>query len=314
MRASGNTATNGHLAVPRGGPVGGGTVAATMSEAPERCSDLSAPESEVLLSGPKTDDRQALKLALKELIARQILVLTTVRKPRRFGPAKRIHVLIRGPVRDADVGCTLRAVLGVYETARPPGRQYARRWSFADDDVARIRSYAENAALTEAHGSPQGVWATVRQALRAEAALTDRAQAHAYAEGTVGVPVAELARSIFRQYSHEGWCSNATYGYVRAVVLPALQARGLYAPERYRRFGLFDATRWLLTSEGTAAKTDLHARLAISRPARRRLTRRRLTGELRALARALGTSDAIDAAFAAIDAGVDSGWNDVYGD
>lgn len=135
----------------------------------------------------------------------------------------------------------------------------------------------------------------------------------AHADGTVGVPVAELARALFERYPWTGWSNQVTGGYVHAVVLFALEERGLFAFERYRRLGLFDATRWVLTPAGSAAKTGLEASLAVGGLARGRRRARRLEDELRLLAGPLGSAADIDAAFAAIDRGVNKGWDAVYG-
>src|SRR5918995_530779 len=45
--------------------------------------------------------------------------------------------------------------------------------------------------------------------------------------------------------------------YQEQAVRPALQERGWVAPQKYRILGIFPATRWVLTPEGSAAQGDL---------------------------------------------------------
>jgi hypothetical protein len=72
----------------------------------------------------------------------------------------------------------------------------------------------------------------------------------AYPDGIFGAPVEQWARAVVARYRRRG-------GYVQAEVLPALEARGLYRQERYRRLGLFEGSRWTLTPAGTAALVEL---------------------------------------------------------
>jgi hypothetical protein len=175
-------------------------------------------------------------------------------------------------------------------------------------------SIEHTVSAAAANPSPRGTFTAIREALREEQAMAAQPRSITSADGTVGVPVTELAAGILRRFSHNGWYSGSTYGYVRAVVLPALQARELYEPRQHRRLGIFGSTtHWTLTPAGMVAKADLEARLAIGGPARRSRENRGLDGELRTIAASLGTSESIDAAFAAIDAGVSSGWSEVYG-
>jgi hypothetical protein len=161
-----------------------------VNDEPPRRWELSAPESGVLLWGPETRAREALKLALLELVVRQVLRLVSVRERRLVIFSQTFHVLAAGSGPERPSGPALRGVL----EATPPSRTFA--------------------------------------------------------DGTVGATVAQWARAVVGRYQREG-------GYVQAEVLPALQARGLYRREQYRRLGLFQATRWALTPEGLAALTEL---------------------------------------------------------
>ena len=164
-----------------------------MSDEPlQRRWELSAPESGVLLWGPETRSGEALKLALLELVVRQVLRLVSVRERRLVIFSKTVSLLAPGPGRDRPSGRTLRGVLD----ATPPSRTYP--------------------------------------------------------DGTVGATVARWARTVVARYQRDG-------GYVQAEVLPALEERGLYRRERYRRLGLFAASRWALTAEGLTALAELKA-------------------------------------------------------
>ena len=264
-------------------------------EIPERRWDLTAPESGVLLWGPETRAGEALKLALLELVVRRALRLVSVPERRLVFFSKRTDVLVSGTLADQPAGRALRAALDV---------------------GPKLRNY------------PGGI---------------------------VGAPVADWARAVVARYREHG-------GYVQAKVLPALEARGLFGREDYRRLGLFGATRWAVTPAGTATLADLRALLATGRgplggwlrsdPARAELfveragaallllperfpEFRRLRGQatgtggdggtfvasadvftLVALGEVFGPGglDGIDAACAAIDAGVDSGGGGDGGD
>jgi hypothetical protein len=172
-------------------PQGGVTL---VNDEPPRRWELSAPESGVLLWGPQTRSGEALKLALLELVVRQVLRLESVRERRLAIFSRTVTVLAPGPGRDQPSGRTLRGVL----EATPPARTYP--------------------------------------------------------DGTTGAAVAQWARAVVARYQRSG-------GYAQAEVLPALEQRGLYRRERYRRLGLFEASRWTLTPEGMSALAELKALL-----------------------------------------------------
>lgn len=148
------------------------------------------------------------------------------------------------------------------------------------------------------------------RSLSAILAIFPAAGSRAYSAGGRAVPIEDLAKELF---THAQKGNNGTpgtgRGYVRREVLPSLEGRGLYARDRYRRLGLFDAIRWAPTAAGLAARTDLQARLV-----RRGSDGWGLTGELRARAGFAGTTGDLDAAFAAIDACVDRARDAVFGD
>jgi hypothetical protein len=81
--------------------------------------DLSAPASQVLLTGAATPNSWAIKLALKELVLRRALTLERVSKRRFLRRAQQIDVLALGywPKREAG-----RSLIGVME-AFPKSRQ-----------------------------------------------------------------------------------------------------------------------------------------------------------------------------------------------
>lgn len=142
---------------------------------------------------------------------------------------------------------------------------------------------------------------TLEAVLRAFEAMPGRS----YGVRAYGVTPRDLAKSIFPQYRQVSW-TRVTRGFAREVVLPTLEERGLLVAEPYRRFGVFNAARWTLTQTGAAEKAAIQARLAT--------VPGKLDGELRALAARMGQVATIDAAFKAIDAGVDAAWDDLYGD
>jgi hypothetical protein len=128
--------------------------------------------------------------------------------------------------------------------------------------------------------------------------------------GGPSIPIENLTEAVFRHYRKDRkGVPRSERGYVHREVLPALEARGLYARERYRRLGYFDAVRWVLTPAGTARRADLRARLT-----RGGSGNWGVTGALRARAGFADDSDELDAAFAAIDAGVSRGWGVMFGD
>ena len=65
-----------------------------------------------------------------------------------------------------------------------------------------------------------------------------------------GVDVKDFAQAVVKRF-------GSVDGYLQQAVRPALQERGWVAPQRYRILGIFPATRWVLTPEGSAAQGDL---------------------------------------------------------
>jgi hypothetical protein len=226
-------------------------MASSEGDVPDCRWEVPAPEAEVLLGGPHTGNRLALKLALKELVVRKELRLVHRAERRPLLPPKRMDILARDVGRAPLADGSLRAVLHVY----------------------------------------------------------DRTVANIYPDGTVGIPTKEFAIAVFRRYSLGLF--QSTPGYVEWVVLPALERRGFLARERYRRLGVFGATRWVLTPEGLAAKGELEGVLAVAAPALRGDAMRGLAGVLRTLAPDAGT---FAATFAAIDSAVDKACDELSGD
>ncbi len=97
-------------------------------------------------------------------------------------------------------------------------------------------------------------------------------KARRYADGTIGVPVEQVARAVFSQFRKDGsiqvqwevW-SWSRGGYGKSVVLPALERRGLYRREQSKRLGLFPVTTWILTDEGFEALEELRRIMATGR-------------------------------------------------
>jgi hypothetical protein len=90
--------------------------------------------------------------------------------------------------------------------------------------------------------------------------------------GTVGVSVERLAHEVFTRFRRGGnitvygetWGWSAG-GYVQSAVLPALEARGLFARERSTKLLLIPTTRWQVTQDGFAALIELKRLLALRR-------------------------------------------------
>lgn len=94
----------------------------------------------------------------------------------------------------------------------------------------------------------------------------------AYADGTAGVAVERVAQAVFSQYRKSGsvtlqghtW-SWSDGGYGKAVVLPALEHRGLFRREQSSRLGLIPTTNWVPTEGGIAALEELRWIMTIGR-------------------------------------------------
>src|SRR6478735_7621051 len=74
--------------------------------------DLSAPASQVLLTGAATPNSWAIKLALKELVLRRALTLERVEKRRFLRKPQQIDVLALGRWPEREAG---RSLIGVME-------------------------------------------------------------------------------------------------------------------------------------------------------------------------------------------------------
>src|SRR4249919_93708 len=81
--------------------------------------DLSAPASQVLLTGAATPNSWAIKLALKELVLRRAMTLEQVQKRRFLRKSQPIDVLALGYWPEREAG---RSLIGVME-AFPKARQ-----------------------------------------------------------------------------------------------------------------------------------------------------------------------------------------------
>jgi hypothetical protein len=77
----------------------------------------------------------------------------------------------------------------------------------------------------------------------------DRTPQHTYPDGTAGVPVADVARTIAKDGGLSGW--------VKRVVLPELQVRGLYEQQQRKFLGIFTRTSWERTPAGEQVRADL---------------------------------------------------------
>lgn len=152
--------------------------------------ELPGAESFVLLEGPSTDGKRAMKLALLELVARRRLAVVNVEESKRFGRTKHTAVL---------------------------------------------RS-------TEGTGQLAGSLASVMDHY-------DRNPKHSYRDGTVGIPVADLAQAIAQDEGPSGW--------VKRVLLPELQIHGLYEQQTRRALGILTRTSWERTTAGELARADL---------------------------------------------------------
>ena len=129
------------------------------------------------------------------------------------------------------------------------------------------------------------------QAIKAE---SEALSTYTYRDGTVGVPVSELALAIFQRYPHRGWYGR-TQGFVRGAVLPSLVYRGLCSLDRK------------LTPDGQDLRAQLKAELRLGW--KQRGAQQALTNNLYALA----PGPDLERAFTAIKRGVSSGWNSKYG-
>lgn len=172
---------------------------------------LSAPESQVLLTGPETDDAWALKLALAELLVRKRYRLVASRERRSTFWSRATNVLVHGIFLGPSAPNPLHAVVQIAPNART------------------------------------------------------------FLDGTVGVSVVDLARSVFARYRQQKsirvngrqmcWTRGS---YVQAEVLPSLHARGLYTTEAYTHLKVFHRNRWIVTGAGIDALAELRSLLAFA--------------------------------------------------
>jgi hypothetical protein len=246
--------------------------------------DLSAVEVFVLLRGVEIGDRAALKLVLKETVARGYLAVVPVEEWRRFGLAKRTPVATLGPSQNTVTNPVLRTVLEVVRHGRPQVDGSAHQKLKADLDIA-FRSL---------EGSP-----SIGQALEVGGKMAKQARISAYPGGVVGVPLLELAGVLLLRHQSSGRRSigwrRLTHGFVPDVVLPLLETAGLMTSGR------------AVTDQGTIIRARYQDRL----DGGERSIERALTIKLRTLA---APSGACDAAFTAIDKAVEGAWHGLYGD
>ena len=111
----------------------------------------------------------------------------------------------------------------------------------------------QTAVLVEGSGGsvPDG------RALRSIWELYQQQKQRTFKDGTVGVPVADLAGAASRRFKTLG-------KYVEQEVLPPLVDQGLYAREERRTLGIFRSTRHTLTPDGEAARDDLRSRMTLA--------------------------------------------------
>ena len=88
------------------------------NEMPSSRWELPAPESHVLLAGVKGSGKQAMKLALLELVARRLLAIVTVEESGRLRTS-RTAVLVPGAARSQPTARSLQALLELYAQASP---------------------------------------------------------------------------------------------------------------------------------------------------------------------------------------------------
>jgi hypothetical protein len=79
-----------------------------------------------------------------------------------------------------------------------------------------------------------------------------------YGDGTTGAPVDKVARAVFGRYQKDG-------GFGNAIVLPALEQRGLFRGTQTSRSIVYAKTTWALTPEGLAALEELRTIMATGR-------------------------------------------------
>ena len=95
------------------------------------------------------------------------------------------------------------------------------------------------------------------QALRSIWDLYQQQRQRTFKDGTVGVPVADLAQAASRRYKTLG-------KYLEQDVLPQLVEQGLYVREERRTLMIFRSTRYTLTPEGETARDDLRGRMDLA--------------------------------------------------
>jgi hypothetical protein len=88
--------------------------------------------------------------------------------------------------------------------------------------------------------------------------LFQNTPSRAFADGTIGIAVEDLAVAARRQYRPLG-------RFAHREVLPMLVQRGYFAPEGHRFLGLFGSQRYALTSAGEAARSELERRVNLGR-------------------------------------------------
>ena len=116
---------------------------------------LSANEEVVLLLGEKVDDRTALGLALKELVARGLLATVAAETRRHFRGTKRVLLLTAGPTRGPSGNAVLDAVLREFLGAGVPAPARTARRS-----RPRSRGGGAPPVPTPCSG-PGGLWGRV---------------------------------------------------------------------------------------------------------------------------------------------------------
>ncbi|HET9659137.1 MAG TPA: hypothetical protein VFP05_02330 [Thermomicrobiales bacterium] len=116
--------------------------------------DLSAPSSQVLLTGAETPNTWAIRLAFKELVLRQALVLGTVRQRRLLFFSREVNALSMGRMLDR---AAERPLVGALE-AFPNSALYLRGTSGVPIDVAATevsRWYRAGGGYVQAEVMPE---------------------------------------------------------------------------------------------------------------------------------------------------------------
>jgi hypothetical protein len=255
--------------------------------------ELSAPESQILLSGPETRDDWALKAALLELVVRGGLRLSTSESSgilRR----KRAHVLVLVKNSDLAAIAALRGVLDAY----PQPRLHSNRTAVAVGDLAR-------AVFTRYQKAPSGGY--VNEILLP--ALDERGLFSREAD-----PRLRLAGAGGWFLTQRGLAALVE---LRSLLASAREAFGAWLDRDHPRADAFLQTAGpatLLMDDAIAALGRLRERSSAEPHARNVAASSAGAFSLGALAGVFGPglSDGLDGANKVINAGVDEVWRALH--